>query len=175
MLWLAIVPFAVAQDRVRLAAVEVGSAVGTLSDRDGVQARAELSTGHWLHAGVQGSWNAGETVEYEYLFDPDAAPPDEWDDVRVLGTLSAHLDDGHVQVGLGLAAGPWFYFGRDVLGVDPVTGEPVENDGTEVWLSAFWTSSLRIRVTHGVGVYFASTGDLSSARMDASFGVGWTR
>jgi len=107
---------------------------------------------------------------------------DEWDpdetqghDIRALVALSAHLDDKRVQVGIGLAAGPWLLLDRNTLAVDPLTGQAVIDTITEVDLRAYWTTSVRLRITHGIGVYFATTGDLGTGGADASFGVGWTR
>ena len=178
-MWLALfVPFAAAQDKLRLAAVELGNANGTLSDKSGVQARAEWSTGRTLHIGVQGSWNEGQTLAAP----GDFMTLDEWDpdetqghDIRALVALSAHLDDKRVQVGIGLAAGPWLLLDRNTLTVDPLTGQAVIDTTTEVDLRAYWTTSVRLRITHGIGVYFATTGDLGTGGADASFGVGWTR
>jgi hypothetical protein len=178
MWWIAPLQLAAAQEPLRLAAVEVGTAAGTLSDRDGVQARAEWSTGHILHVGVQGSWNQGSALaapgDFETL--------DTWDsdeiqghDIRALAALGAHLDDRHVQVGIGLAAGPWILIDRDSLATDPLTGHVSIDTETEVVLHAYWTTSVRVRIAHGIGVYFATTGYLGTARADASFGVGWTR
>ena len=177
-MWLALlVPFAAAQDRLRLAAVEVGSASGTLSDRTGVQARAEWSKGRTLHLGVQGSWNEGELVPQWGDWDTLEQDPDQTQghDIRALAALSAHLDDRHVQVGVGFAAGPWILIDRYAIFSDPLTGQVSVDTTTEVDLRAFWTTSVRVRITHGIGVYFATTGDLGTGRADASVGVGWTR
>lgn len=179
MLWLAIVPFAAAQDRLRLAAVEVGTAAGNLSDHDGVQARAEWSTGRTVHVGVQGSWNGGPPKEDGYIVDVDVDPtelgPSRSDDVRLLATLGCHLDDRRVQVGLGLAAGPWIWIANDVPLFETDKGEVATLTGTDVWLAAFWTTSIRVRVSHGIGFYLATTGALTTVSADASFGIGWTR
>jgi hypothetical protein len=178
-MWLALfVPFAAAQDRLRLAAAEVGNANGTLSDKNGVQARAEWSTGRTLHIGVQGSWNEGVTLRAPGDFTLDEWNPDDdaqGHDIRALATLSAHLDDEHVQVGIGLAAGPWLLLDRNTIVIDTLTGHAEIDTTTEVDLRAFWTTSIRLRITHGIGVYFATTGDLGTGGADASFGVGWTR
>jgi hypothetical protein len=179
MLWLAIVPFAAAQERLRLAAIEVGGTDGTLSDKGGMQARAEWSTGRALHVGAQGSWNQGEAVREPGDFPTpdqfDSETPTQGHDFRALAALSVHLDDRHVQVGIGLAAGPWILVDRDTPSVDHLTGEVTIEPATEVVLRAFWTTSVRLRISHGIGVYFATTGDLGTARADASLGVGWTR
>lgn len=179
MLWLAIVPFAAAQERLRLAAVEAGTAAGTLSDKGGVQARAEWSTGRTWHVGVQGSWNEGEAMREPGDYSPpdsyDSETPTQGHDIRALAALSAHLDDRHVQVGIGLAAGPWILVDRDTLFVDDLTGGVDIDPVTEVVLRAFWTTSVRVRISHGIGVNLATTGDLGTARADVSLGVGWTR
>jgi hypothetical protein len=177
MLWSAIVVCsAAARDPLRLAAVEVGTAAGNLSERDGVQARVEWSKGKTFHVGVQGSWNRGGFLEPEYYvtLDPATTVTTDWHDVRALGTLSAHLDDRHVQVGVGLAAGPWIFVGRSAYAVS-YSGEVVQYSGTDVWLAAFWTTSIRVRIVDGVGLYLAATGDVSSTLADSSFGIGWTR
>jgi hypothetical protein len=177
MWWLA-VHLAAAGEPLRLAAVEVGTAAGTLSDCDGVQARAEWSTGHTFHVGVQGSWNQGSALaapgDYQTL-DNWYGDETQGHDIRALAAVSAHLDDKHVQVGIGLAAGPWILIDRDSLAADLLTGHVSIDTETEVVLRAYWTTSVRVRVVHGFGVYFATTGDVGTARADASFGVGWTR
>jgi hypothetical protein len=177
-MWLALfVPFAAAQDRLRLAAIEFGSAAGTLSDVNGVQARAEWSTGRTLHVGVQGSWNQGGVLldPNDYPLDWDAAEETQGHDIRALAALSAHLDDKRVQVGIGLAAGPWILVDRETFSVDPLTYDVEIDSTTEVVLRAYWTTSVRVRIVRGIGVYLATTGDLGTALADVSLGVGWTR
>ena len=179
MWWVLAVPFAAAEEPLRLAAVEVGTAAGNLSDRDGVQARAEWSTGRSLHVGAQGSWNGGPPKE-SGIVDVDEDPTADSttsrsDDVRLLATLGFHLDDRRVQVGIGLAAGPWIWIAEDAPVFETSKQEVGTFSGTTVSLAAFWTTSIRVRVSHGVGVYLATTGDLTSARADGSFGIGWTR
>ena len=170
-------PFAAAQEPLRLAAAEIGTAIGNLSEYDGIQARAEWSTGRTLHLGVQGSWNGGSPKESEYVIDvedPDSAMGRS-DEIRLLATLGCHLDDRRVQVGIGLAAGPWIWIADDAPVFDTSEREVGTFDGTTVWLAAFWTTSIRVRVSHGIGLYLATTGDLTRARADGSFGIGWTR
>jgi hypothetical protein len=175
MWWMCAVQFAAAQEPLRLAALEVGLVGGELSEHDGIQARAEWSTGRTVHFGVQGSWNGGgEDPEFS-LYDPTPDHSAARHEIRALAAISAHLDDRHVQVGLGLAAGPWIFVGRDAYVSEPLTGELATFSGTDVVLSALWTSSVRVRIVKRVGVYFATTGDFVWARTDASFGIGWTR
>ena len=98
MLWLAIVPFAAAQERLRLAAIEAGGANGTLSDLGGVQARAEWSTGRTWHVGAQGSWNEGAAV---FVYEPGADPPplgESEDDLLDLAFALRDLDVDSVPV-----------------------------------------------------------------------------
>ncbi len=63
----------------------------------------------------------------------------------------------------------------DELFVESYYGETVDYSGTNAWLAAFWTTSIRVRIVEGIGVYLAATGDLGSTRADGSFGIGWTR
>jgi hypothetical protein len=176
MVWLTLWARVAAAEPLRIAVVEIGTAAGSLSSADGAQTRLEWSTGGSLHLGFQGSWNGGPYPESDgdFLYAPED-PDARLDAIRALATLGWHLDDRRVQVGLGLAAGPWVSVSRDAPAYSPSDDSWSTYSGRDVALAAFWITSIRIRIFDDVGVYFATTGDLASVAADGSFGIGWTR